>query len=63
MGNWCIVVQGVGSHHNDNSADADFAAKAMVQLLKMKGHVISSATITYGGAQEIKPVPPEQPES
>lgn len=53
MGNWHIAIQGVGCHHNkDNPTDADRLFKTFVQKLKDVGHVVESATLTYGGKVE-----------
>jgi len=60
MGNWTIVVKGVGVHHNGVNdegepsvpEDADLMAKAFVEDLRSKGHSIESATITQHGGDE-----------
>lgn len=62
MGNWNICVQGVGAHHNpDNPLDAEKMAIDFVNKLKGAGHMIFSATFTYGGAENITPMPTKTP--
>lgn len=57
MGQWVITIQGTGAHHNkDYPADADKMSLKFVDELQKAGHVIESATFTYGARQEIKPV-------
>lgn len=54
MGNWNITVRGVGCHHNRKLAsDANRMAAAFVQHLKDAGHTVVSATITYGGEDDV----------
>lgn len=54
MGNWAIVVQGTGGHHNRNyPKDANRMAAAFVQDLKDAGHTVESATFTHGGRDYI----------
>ncbi len=53
MGNYCIVIQGCGPHHNDLSSDADQIAKDTVALLKEKGHTITHATVHHAGLDTI----------
>lgn len=44
MGNYKIIIEGVGSHHNSNDpADADVMAVDFVKALQGKGHSISKA--------------------
>jgi hypothetical protein len=54
MGNFHISVQGVGCHHNKIEKDADAMAKKFVKELLEAGHAVMTATITYGGAEDIK---------
>jgi hypothetical protein len=57
MGNWHISIEGVGSHHNhvrDGEADANKMAAKFVQDLKLAGHVISKASFTHGGADNLE---------
>jgi hypothetical protein len=50
MGNWVIVIQGVGQHHNgENGADANNMARNFMKELTEAGHAIDHASITYGG--------------
>ncbi len=58
MGNWTVVISGVGAHHNDKESDADKIARAVVKTLKENGHDIKLSTFTYGAMSEL--VPPEE---
>lgn len=60
MGNFAINIQGVGCHHNqDNPTDADRMSADFVQKLVEAGHHIESATITFGGKQDlVRAIPP-----
>lgn len=52
MGNWNITIQGTGSHHNGRpEIDANAVAKEMVQKLIAQGHLIHSASFTYGSEE------------
>ena len=58
MGNWAMVITGVGCHHNTKSDaewrkknDADVQFADFVQSLKDAGHSISSASFTFGSAE------------
>lgn len=54
MGNFAIVVHGVGPHDNqDNPTDADKMAADFVHKLTEAGHHISHASITVGGRKDI----------
>jgi hypothetical protein len=54
MGQWVISIHGTGSHHNRKyPKDADRMAAAIVKQLREAGHTITSATITYGGEQDV----------
>jgi hypothetical protein len=54
MGNWDISIKGVGIHHNGREDDAEQMAAEFVKALKGKGHSISSAVMTYGGAVDLQ---------
>lgn len=50
MGNWAIIINGCGQHHNkDRENDADEIFKAAVQKLKEAGQHVEYAAIVYGG--------------
>jgi len=50
MGNYTIVISGVGSHHNkDYPKDANVMAAQLVHDLKQSGHSINSAVFNYAG--------------
>lgn len=50
MGDWAIVIQGTGAHHNkDFPQDADRMTQRFVDDLVRAGHDIVSATFTNGG--------------
>ena len=54
MGNWNITVRGIGVHHNKKLPnDANKMAAKFVQDLKAAGHTVMSASITYGGEDDI----------
>ena len=64
MGNYTIVVQGTGQHHNKKQLEGDAALKAaeydadqiaekFVQELKAKGHHVHHASITHGGHEHL----------
>ena len=54
MGNWAIVIRGVGSHHNKRYAqDANRMTAGFVKELKDAGHHVSSATFTHGSEDDI----------
>ena len=54
MGNWAIVVHGVGQHHNRlDERDANRMAAKFVADLKAAGHSVVSATFTHGGADDL----------
>jgi hypothetical protein len=56
MGNWAIVIRGVGCHHNvDLDADANKMAAEFVKQLKKAGHTVSHASFTYGGEDDLTP--------
>ena len=55
MGNYTIVVQGTGTHHNNKAeGDANVIAEKFVQELKAKGHHVHHASITHGGKKKSK---------
>lgn len=54
MGQWNITVRGTGCHHNPKLAtDANRMAAEFVERLKTAGHVVMSASFTYGGDEDI----------
>lgn len=56
MGDWNIMIQGTGCHHNaDNPGDAEKLAAGFVKTLKENGHSIDSATFTCGARMDLKP--------
>jgi hypothetical protein len=70
MGNWSITIQGIGPHHNvvegrQESKDTgtyspddtgpEEVAKRLVWKLLQYGQSITSATITYGAADNLMP--------
>jgi hypothetical protein len=57
MGNWCMVIQGVGVHHNGLALDADALLRDFVAELKACGHTIRDASLTHGGAEIVPPMP------
>jgi len=58
LGDWTIVIQGTGPHHNENNpGDADKMLDLFLLKLKLKGHNLSHAAITTGGKEEYKNLP------
>jgi len=55
MGNWVIVIEGCGCHHNDEAhvVDANRQAAEFVQALRDAGHTVGRATFTTGGVDDI----------
>jgi hypothetical protein len=51
MGQWVIVIQGTGSHHNGLISDADKIAEALVGSLKTAGQYVEHASFTSGGRE------------
>lgn len=51
MGNWAIVIRGVGVHHNGDRLpeDANRMAAGFVETLKAAGHSVTEASFTHGG--------------
>ena len=50
MGDWAIVVEGTGAHHNkDFPQDADRMTQKFVDALISAGHEVRLATFTSGG--------------
>lgn len=54
MGNWAIVIRGIGPHHNNQPYDVDKMAKEFATHLEAAGQKIQSATLTYGGEVDLK---------
>lgn len=54
MGDWAIVIRGVGAHHGrGNASDANRMAAEFVQKLRAIGHNVVSASMTFGGAEDL----------
>jgi hypothetical protein len=54
MGNWTIVIEGTGSHHNkDYPKDANKLAEAFVADLGAAGHTVEHATFTHSGRDDL----------
>jgi len=54
MGNWHISIEGQGAHHNaDYEQDANRMAHEFVAKLRAAGHVVTRATFTHGGAEQL----------
>lgn len=50
MGDYRILVEGHGMHHNNRASDADHLARELVDNLKKTGHEISKAEIVLIGS-------------
>lgn len=54
MGNWHISIEGQGAHHNEaNPQDADRMAAEFATKLRAAGHLVTRATFTHGGAEQL----------
>lgn len=61
MGDWAIVIRGLGIHHNKNRPDdANRMAAAFVEDLKEAGHTVKSATFTSGAETDLVDQTPEK---
>lgn len=50
MGNWVIIIEGTGAHHNgDPKVDADLAMVKFVEELQDSGQHLDHVSFTYGG--------------
>lgn len=49
MGNFAIIIRGVGPHQNDKSYDAERVAKRCVSELLSYGHTVRTASVETGG--------------
>jgi len=58
MGNWTILINGQGCHHNSREdIDADLATKKFIELLKAQGHSIEQADfIVHGRRDSLLPI-------
>ena len=55
MGNWTIVIEGVGAHHNTNNpGDANVQAVDFVKSLEASGQRIRHASFTFGSVQSVE---------
>ena len=53
MGNWTIVIHGVGAHHNGKDYDAEVMTDVFAQSLMRAGQQIESVSFTSGGRLEL----------
>lgn len=54
MGNWNISINGTGCHHNvDHPGDADKLVNKFMAELIAGGHIIETATFTFGGRENL----------
>ena len=64
MGNWKIIMEGIGSHHNDGYAgDANELGKAMVEQLARAGQTVTAARFEHGASgnyDNLMPAPDAQ---
>jgi len=56
MGNWTILIQGIGQHHNGNIKDADRIAQETVAKLAEAGQGIHIAQFIGSMPVDISPV-------
>jgi hypothetical protein len=58
MGNWTIVIEGVGAHHNTNNpGDANVQAAEFVKSLEKSGQRIRYTSFTFGSVQSLEASP------
>lgn len=50
-----IVIEGIGTHHESSTADADYLAKQLIRDLGVKGATVDKATFSPGGPDPKKP--------
>lgn len=53
MGNYAIIIEGVGAHHNSDPHDADQLAAEIADRLRAYGHNVTAASFVYGGKQDM----------
>ena len=54
MGNWNIIINGIGQHHNKRDPrDANRMTADFVQRLKDAGHTIHYKAFTHGAADDV----------
>lgn len=59
MGDYNITIRGTGPHHNqDNDGDADKVAAETVAKLEASGHIVRTASITYGASEDLRTTQP-----
>lgn len=57
MGNWAIIIEGVGWHHNNGRPDdADQLARQVVQTLVEAGQTVTHAAFVSGSAENFTPL-------
>ena len=65
MGNYVIILEATGPHHNGQPYDADQLIATFVAALKQNGHSIQHASLTYGARQmnvwDDQAIPTEEP--
>lgn len=58
MGNWTIIIQGTGAHHNgDAEVDADAVAVMAVEQLRKQGQTVEVASFVSGGKTDLLTLP------
>ncbi len=59
MGNWTIVIEGKGPHHNkDNPGDADIMLLEFIEKLQANGQHVSHASFTQSGRETLEKIGP-----
>lgn len=53
MGNWTLVIEGTGPHHNGKPEDVERLAAGIVKVLEQKGHYIEAAHVVTGKRDDI----------
>jgi hypothetical protein len=54
MGNWAVIIEGVGCHHNGQPYDIEAVVGRTLDDLEKSGHTVNHVQITTGGT--VKPV-------
>lgn len=54
MGNWSVVITGVGPHHNNKPIDVEKIVEKAVQELKDNGHYLEYVSVVAGGKADVK---------
>jgi len=48
VGNWTIVIEGTGGHHNNHECDADVLLKSFAEKLRDSAQTVEHVSFTNG---------------